>query len=78
MFEIMARAPRVGVHCCQNRWTTGGDPHGFVLPCAGAAHGTRGGRAGLERSQFSPTASCESSNNGITLADVITTRTHKE
>lgn len=47
MFEIMARAPRVGVHCCQNRWTTGGDPHGFVLPCAGAAHGTRGGRAGL-------------------------------
>ena len=44
MFEIMARAPRVGVHCCQNRWTTGGDPHGFVLPCAGAAHGTRGGR----------------------------------
>ncbi len=39
MFEIMARAPRVGVHCCQNRWTTGGDPHGFVLPCAGASTG---------------------------------------
>lgn len=78
MFEIMARAPRVSVHCCQNRWTTGVIR---MVSCSRAPAPPMGRAAAApdwERSQFSPTASCESSNNGITLADVITTRTHKE